>query len=412
MQSPGRWYVTPPADINIRRYPWIQFSTNLFGWFPVFFLYFSSMVPLSSAILLGSVYYLCVTLAEVPSGYFSDRRGRRVTLLVAAACFAASNVAYIAATDFTGLVLGQVLLALGMAFLSGTDTAFLYDSLLSLDLEGQYAEHEARGQQFGMTGLALASLAGGALGLADLRLPYGLALLGALWAFWLTWGCVEPPVRRRDGAGTGSFLHSVRDCLRLLSDRVLAWLFGVMVFMFSLGHVAYEFYQPYIRLLDPDWLAGDATTLVSGVVVGVSMFGGALGAALSVGLHQRLGIRALLYIAFAMQLVIVGGLAFLLAQWVLVLVILRNFPWGLVYAPVNAHIAPRVGSHLRATYLSIQSLMGRLVFAGLLLALSATVGDRALSWSSLSLVLREAFAFAAVGIAAAVALAPRKRLDP
>ncbi len=402
--------MTPAADINIRRYPWIQFSTNLFGWFPVFFLYFSSMVPLSSAILLGSIYYLCVTLAEVPSGYFSDRYGRRITMLVAAACFVTANIAYIAATDFTGLVLGQVLLALGMAFLSGTDTAFLYDSLLSLDREGQYAEQEARGQQFGMTGLALASLAGGALGLADLRLPYGLALIGALWAFWLTWGCVEPRVHRQDGAGTGSFLHSIRDCLRLLSDRTLAWLFGVMVFMYSLGHVAYEFYQPYLRLLGLEWLAGDTTTLVSGVVGGVSMFGGALGAALSVRLHQRLGIRALLYIAFAMQLVIIGGLAFLLAQWVLILVILRNFPWGLIYAPVNAQIAPRVGSHLRATYLSLQSLMGRLVFSGLLLFLSSTVDNQALSWTSLSLVLREAFAFAAAAFMVAVVLAPRKNM--
>ncbi len=402
--------MTPATDINIRRYPWIQFSTNLFGWFPVFFLYFSSMVPLSSAILLGSIYYLCVTLSEVPSGYFSDRLGRRITMLVSAACFVASNVAFIAATDFTGLVFGQVLLALGMAFLSGTDTAFLYDSLLSLGTQEQYAVHEAHGQLLGTAGLALASLAGGVLGLADLRLPYGLALVGALWAFWLTWGCVEPPDRRQDGSGTESFLHSIRDCWRLLSDRVLAWLFGVMVFMYSLEHVAYEFYQPYLRLLDLEWFAGDTTTLVSGVVAGISMVGGVLGAAFSVRLHQRLGIRSLLYIAFATHLAIIGALAFVLAQWVLVLVILRNFPMVLIYAPVNAMIAPRIGSHLRATYLSIQSLMGRLVFSGLLLVLSSSVDHQPLAWSSLSLVLREAFVFAVASFAVAVALAPRKSM--
>ena len=61
------------------------------------------------------------------------------------------------------------------------------------------------------------------------------------------------------------------------------------------------------------WISADASTLVSGIVLGASMFGGSVGAALSVRLYERLGILRLLYGAFAIQLAIVGGLVLVLA---------------------------------------------------------------------------------------------------
>jgi len=56
---------------------------------------------------------------------------------------------------------------------------------------------------------------------------------------------------------------------------------------------------------------------------------------------------------------------------VLVLVFARNFPMALVHAPVRAAIAPRIGRRERATYLSMQGLADRLVFALLLLGIAS-----------------------------------------
>ena len=63
------------------------------------------------------------------------------------------------------------------------------------------------------------------------------------------------------------------------------------------------------------------------------------------------------------QLGTVENMALLVHSTVLVLILARNFPISLVHAPVNATIAPRIGSEQRATYLSLQSLSERLVFA-------------------------------------------------
>ena len=61
----------------------------------------------------------------------------------------------------------------------------------------------------------------------------------------------------------------------------------------------------------------------------------------------------------------------MLAPAVLALVSLRNFPMSLVIAPLRSAIAPRISRRQRATYLSLQGLSERLVFAVLLLLLAS-----------------------------------------
>ena len=66
----------PLAD-NVRLYPWFRAASDGHAWITVFFLYMSQTLPLEQVISLSAVYYLSVFVLEVPSGYFSDRIGRR-----------------------------------------------------------------------------------------------------------------------------------------------------------------------------------------------------------------------------------------------------------------------------------------------------------------------------------------------
>ena len=110
--------------------------------------------------------------------------------------------------------------------------------------------------------------------------------------------------------------------------------------MYVLEHIPFEFYQPYIQLLDPTGrLEGPA---ISGLVIGVSMFGGALGATVSARVHSRWGLLAMLVGAYLVQLLTIGALASWLHVAMLSMVALRNFPMALVRAPVYAaHRTPR-----------------------------------------------------------------------
>ena len=361
-----------PLQRNIYLYPWFRAASSGHAWIPVFFLYMSQQLALEQVIELSAIYYLSVFLLEVPSGYFSDRIGRRSTLSIAAAALIGAHACFIVGGGFAWFAAGQCLLAAGIAMQSGTDTAFHYDSLKALQREGEYADREARAEQWGMSMLALATLAGGALGLLDLRLAYGFSLCCAIVMALLVWRFVEPGHAQESQQLPQSFVSVVIGCLARLREPLLGWIFLVMILLYALAHIVFEFYQPYIVLLRLP-LFGDETQapLLSGLVISVSMFGGALGARASIGLQSRLGLVGVLAVAMLIQLGIVAAMAAAISPLVLALVCLRNFPMALVHAPVRAAIAPRISREQRATYLSLQGLAERLCFALLLLWLAA-----------------------------------------
>ena len=359
-------------ELNVRLYPWFRAASDGHAWITVFFLYMSQSLPLEQVIELSAVYYLSVFVLEVPSGYFSDRIGRRTTLLLAAGALIGSYSCFIIGAGFWWFAAGQFLLATGIAMQSGTDTALLYDSLKTLGREHEYAHREAGAEQWGLMMLAIATFSGGVLGLIDLRLAYVFSLLSASVMGLLVWRFTEPKHAAETTALSQSFTTVVLGCIGRLRDPVLGWIFLVVIMLYAMAHIVYEFYQPYITLLQLPLLEASAyAPLISGLVISVSMFGGALGARASIFWQSRLGLLGVLAVATFIQLGLVAAMAIALSPVVLALVSLRNFPMSLVHAPVRAAIAPRITREQRATYLSLQGLAERLVFALLLLGLAA-----------------------------------------
>lgn len=387
----------PPDDdvaammrTNRRRYPWFVAATSASPWLPVFFLLFESRVGFEGALALAATYYLAVVVLEVPSGYFSDRFGRRPTLMLASLALLAAYAGFALLDGFAALAVCQTLLAAGIAFQSGSDSALLHDSLAALGKTSDYAAEEARSRAVSLGVTSVSCLLGGLLGSVSLVLPYVLAALTAVVATGLAAGFVEPPV---DRASASDLLGQGHAIARRLGDRVLAWLLLWYVLAFVLAHVPFELYQPWIRLLGESGdslgtvlAGGTRAPIVSGVVLGLSMFGGMLGALISLRVAARLGLSSLLLLANVVQLAIIGGLALALHPVVLVLVFARNFAMNMTHAPVMAAIAPRVGSGERATWLSLQSLAGRLGFALVMYLLASRV-DARLDWPTLSTTL-------------------------
>jgi MFS family permease len=69
---------------NTQLYRWSRFLRSLIFWQAVWFLYFQNVLSATAAILLYAVYDVAATLLEVPSGYMSDRLGRKKTLIASA----------------------------------------------------------------------------------------------------------------------------------------------------------------------------------------------------------------------------------------------------------------------------------------------------------------------------------------
>ncbi len=356
---------------NISLYPWFRMASEGYAWIAVFFLYMSQSLSLDQVIQLSAVYYFSVFLLEVPSGYFSDRIGRKTTLIVAACSLILAYICFIIGGSFGWFAAGQFLLASGIAMQSGTDTAFHYDSLKAAGRESEYGRREAAAEQWGLFALAIATLAGGILGMIDLRLAYVFSLLSAIIMLLLVLQFVEPEHYEESTTVPPGFFSMLLSCMHRLRNPVLGWIFATSIVIYALAHIVYEFYQPYIGLLQLPMLdAADYAPLISGIIISISMFGGALGARLSISGQALLGLVGVIAVAAVIQLGIVVAMAVAISPLILLFISARNFPMALIHAPVRAAIAPRISRQQRATYLSLQGLSERLFFALLLLLLS------------------------------------------
>ena len=362
---------------NVALIRWWIATTAMHAWMPVFFLYFASHVSIATVLLLEAVYYATVVLLEVPSGYFSDRIGRRPTLIAASCALLASYVTFAAATGVVGLAMGQVLLATGLAFASGTDTSLHYDTLAGLGRADEYGDREASNGRLAFATSALAAVVGGAVAMIDLRLAYVVSAVAAIVGLSLAFRMVEPTVRDGRAAPVGGFAGALRACASLARGRALRWLLLSSVVATVANHLPYEFYQPWLERADASLWSDRSLPLVAGLHVALVQAIAAPVAGLSVVLARRLGLRLHLLLSHAVQCVIVIVMAITFHPLIALLIAARSVPRGLQDAPTRAAISPRVGPALRATWYSLQSLLGRLGFALALVVLSVASASAA-----------------------------------
>ncbi|HES58191.1 MAG TPA: hypothetical protein ENO21_02045 [Firmicutes bacterium] len=155
-----------------------------------------------------------------------------------------------------------------------------------------------------------------------------------------------------------------------------------------------------------------STPLATGVQTALTLLLASLVAQRSIVLRDRLGTGGVLLAAMIIQTAIIGVMAVALHPLVAILIIARSVPRGLMTAPLNAAVVPRVPRHERATYLSVQSLAGRLGFALYLLAMAALPGAAgADGWSSIRLLLLIGLGIGAVALAALGVTLRRTVLD-
>jgi len=380
---------------NVRRYPWYLFFRDCYFWGPAFFLYFTSVLTLSQALWLESIYYVGVAVLEVPSGWLSDRFGRKWTLAVSSACLALAYLLFWAGKNFTIFALAQIFLSLGFAAASGTDTALHYESLAGLDRQDEYAKMEGRALGFSFRAGALGALAGGLMAMDHLKWIYGASFGAALASFIVVLTFTDPdPVKQPPPISMG---RQVKELLgRALSKRLRFFTFYTLV-MTILVHFPYEFYQPYLAGV-MESLGWDVqfTPGITGSHLALTMFMGSLFTGVAGHLRHRCQVRRVLLGAALFQVVLVAVMAVWVHPLVAGLLVCRTLSRAMSAPLINAEISPLVETHQRSTYLSLQSLLGRLcyglvllglplvsLFGGLRTTLAAAAGIGVLLWLAL-----------------------------
>ena len=149
-------------------------------------------LSLTQILLLQSILSIVMVVMEYPTGYISDRVGYRVALSIASLLGIIGWGIYSLATSFGHVLVAEILLGISLAFISGSDSALLYETLKAEGAEQFYARHQGRMSGYGQAGEAIGAVFAGMFYASAPLLPFILQVGVWCCAFLLTRTIVEP----------------------------------------------------------------------------------------------------------------------------------------------------------------------------------------------------------------------------
>ena len=142
--------------------------------------------------VLKAIYSVAIVSMEIPSGWMADVWGRKKTLILGSILGSAGFLLYSFSYGFLAFVIAEIILGVGHSFVSGADSAMLYDSLKAAKKTEKYVKLEGRITSIGNFAEAIAGVVGGFLAAISLRTPFFFQFAVAAIAIPASIALIEP----------------------------------------------------------------------------------------------------------------------------------------------------------------------------------------------------------------------------
>jgi MFS family permease len=306
--------------------------------------------------LLQSLFSAAVILFELPTGHFADNYGRKKSIVIGGLVSSLGYVFYSLSSTFWGFLAGEIILALGCSFVSGADSAIIYENTDQTQGLTSCIKTEGNSASAGMVSEGVTSFIGGSfLALVSLRFPLYFDILLAL--------AVIP---------VALTLHEAEKPRKQKRENIITTIWRVMKYSLR-EHVELRWLIIYSAVITASTL-----TMVwfiqiywEAVHIPIVMFGGlwavfmCISAIVSMKVHaieSKLGRKKALFMLIILP---VAGYFFLgahLAKWSIIFIALFYAARGMNNPIMKSYVNGLVNSDERAKILSVQSAMGRLMF--------------------------------------------------
>ena len=306
--------------------------------------------------LLQAIYSVSVAVMEIPSGYMADIVGRRTTLILGSILGLSGYIIYSFSYSLSSFLCAEIILGIGGSFISGADSAMLFDSLAAVRRKHRYLQFEGRITSLGNFAETAAAICGGVIAaILGYRAVYIAQAAIAALAIPASIMLLEPP-RQILGERPG-FQHIFAVCRRaVLTDQKLS----STIFLSSVTGIAtlcmawssqifFVTHGLTETAITPIWVTLNLTVaIVAAFAVQTRRF---LGSKLSLGL---------IIVFIPVAYIFLGSLPFMYGLIILYLFYaVRGYATPVLKDLVNQNC----DSATRATVLSIRSLIIRFGFA-------------------------------------------------
>jgi MFS family permease len=321
----------------------------LFGLYPIvpimslFFL--AKSLTFGQIGIIFAVFSISGFVFEIPTGYFGDKFGKKVSVICGLVTLSITAFIWTLLTNTLDFAIFAAVWMLGLAFISGSFEAYIYDYLKSKSKVSMYDKVLATSKSLSYFSGAIGSILGAYLFSININYPY--YLLGTL--FFLS-SLIVVLMRNDvvvDDKDYQEQLHILSGLIHVFRTPKILW---VTLFV-SLLYGFYSYFsgsvdKPYIldlKVFTVQWL---------GVFVAIAMMVQSLLMSQFAKLKSRLNEPGMITLCWLMYALGLAGMAFLHSYLALIAVILFYSTEAMYDALINSFSQKYIPSVIRATTLS------------------------------------------------------------
>lgn len=336
---------------------------------PIFFIFLlDNKLSLTQIALLQAWFSAAVMILNLPAGAFADKYGRKNSIILSSVIVFIACVTYASSYSFAGFFAAETLWAVGISFMSGPDTALLYDTLKNLKREHEFKRRYGTFNAVYLVFLGIAAIAGGFLAKHSLRFPFWMALIPYGIAIIIPFTFMEPklfkPVELK-------YWTHIKEAVKYTARHPrLRFLIIYSAVIVTISEITYWFYQPYYQQI--------GIPIASfGILSAVIMAATAFGSKIAHNIESRFGEKITLLatpLIFAASLILMGTFA---KVYSIAFIMAYVFAAGLIMPVVIDYMQRHIESYRRATIMSFQNMSQSLSIA----VIGPFVGVIADAWS-------------------------------
>ena len=196
--------------------------------------------------LLEIVFALALIIFEVVMGRFADIFGKALTLRLGFSFQVLGSFSYAWSQTFTDFLVGELLLALGIALNSGADEGLLFQSGKALGESSAQNRWWSVINSAGFVFMALAALIGSQLAVYDLSYPFLFAAGFQVLALGAALFIIEPPLDMSMGETKSRRAVEASTKLLLFSDAQVRWMVLAPGFVMAVNQTYLWMYKDYL----------------------------------------------------------------------------------------------------------------------------------------------------------------------
>ncbi len=328
----------------LSKFGWIGITiTSIFLSWQIYGLSFVDIL------LLQGIFGLFMLFFEFPSGIIADIGKRKDIVSSGYIMIAIGSLIYGFADNFTEFVIAEAFFALGLSFISGSDSANLWDTFLEDDNEIGAKKTIAKGRTINILSAAVMISIGGLLSSINLILPFYICAMANIILAILWYSAYEPERIKQESKNT-----VIKDTVKLLHNNIfLSTLFAYLI-LSTVLRILFWAYIPKMQRIN-------LSVEFFGIIIGLGgLVAGSVSAYLSRKPNYSVKVNIISYIS-----AFIGTLLFVTHNTLIAFIIalvMQQIARGIISVDNIFKINEVASSDIRASAISMNSSIGSIFY--------------------------------------------------